>query len=294
MHFVLLNILCWLIFTQTLRYAQHRRDAPDYVVGAVNYVFAAVLSLGALAALSALRGPPALTKAGLMGAACGVSYFGQFLMILAGYRLAGVGITMSVASIGVLVPVVLSWLVWGEAMTPWRWVAVGLLPLALLLVRPPARNQPGHLSWKADLLLAAVFLNGGLMTTLHKAVGIYAASARSAGTFLGFPPHQIVYLSGLFVTAAACSATYAIVRGGRCGAAALSMGAVAGSANVMGTLSMVAGVAAVGAVVFYPTLTCAVIVLSVVVSRALWGERVTGRQFAGLAAAAGIVVLANL
>ena len=294
MGYMLVNILCWLVFTQTLRYSQHRRGSVDYVVGAVNYVLAGAASLALLAAMTLLRGAPELARPGLMGAACGVSYYVQFLMIIVSYRLAGVGITMSVASIGIVVPVVLSWLLWDEPMTPWRWAAVALLPVALVLVRPVPAREIGRLNWRADLLLLMIFLNGGLMTTLHKAVGIYAASDPSAGTFLLLPPHRIVYLTGLFLTAAVCSAAYALLRRARCSAAEVVLGSVAGSVNVVGTLSVVGGVAVVGAVIFYPTVTCALIVLSVVVSRLLWGERVTARQLTGLAVAAGIVVLANL
>ena len=292
MHFLVLNILCWLVFTQTLRYSQHR-GARDYVVGAVNYVLAAVISLLALAALGWLRGLPPLYPAGALGAACGASYFGQFLLILLAYRLAGVGITTAVASMGLVVPIFLAWCFWGESMTPWRWGALALLPAAMLLVRP-VRRHVGHLSWKADLVLLLAFFNAGLMGTLHKAVGIYAPAEAGGRTFLFFHPQQLAYEAWLFLVAGACSVAYALGRRGRWGGVELALGSIVGVSNVLGTMFSVVGLSILAAAVFFPTLTCALVVLSVVVSRLLWCERVTPRQIVGLALAICIVAMVNL
>jgi len=292
MQFLVLNIVCLLVFSQTLRYAQHR-EAKDYVVGAVNYVLAAVVSLGALAALAWVRGMPPLYPAGALGAVCGASYFGQFLLILLAYRLAGVGITTAVASMGLLIPILVSWRLWGEPMTAWRWGALALLPVAMLLVRP-VRRHVRHLSWKADAILLAAFLNAGLMSTLHKAVGIYAPAEGGSGTFLFFHPQQLAYEAFLFLVAAVCSVAYALGRRGGWGRAELALGSVVGVSNVLGTMFSVVGLSIVAAAVFFPTLTCALVVLSVVVSRLLWDERVTPRQIVGLGLAICIVVMVNL
>ncbi len=319
MQYVLLNILCGLVFAQTLRYAQHRR-ATDYVVGAVNYVLAAAVSLGALALLAKLRAAPPLLPAAALGAACGASYFGQFLLILSSYRRAGVGITMAVASMGILVPVLLSWLLWAEAMTPCRWMAASLLPAVMILLRPlrrplelsprptnlqtggfhgaprriRSRQGPLLFTWQADAALLAVFLNSGLMSTLHKAVGIYAPSDPPAGVLAFLRPSQLVYEASLFAVAAACSVSYALLRRGRWGQAELTLGSVIGVSNVLGTLFAVVGLSFVAAAVFLPSVTCATITLSVVVSWILWGERVTPRQVGGVLLAICVVVLVNL
>ncbi len=292
MRYMLLHILCGLVFTQTLRYSQRRR-ARDYVAGAVNYVLAAAVSLAVLAVLAARRPLPSLWPSAALGAACGASYFGQFLLILLGYRLAGVGITMAVAAMGIVVPILLSWLWWSEAMTLWRWTALALLPVAMVLLRP-LRRRLRHLSVRADAVLAGLFLNAGLMGTLHKAVNVYAPGGGAGDLFLFFRPHQLLYQACLFAAAAVSSVAYAVRRRGRCGRAELALGSVAGSVNVLGTISAVVGLGLVAAAVFLPTVTCASIALSVIVSRILWGERVTPRQIAGVLAAGLIVVLANL
>ena len=305
MHDLVLYILCGLIFMQTLRYAQ-RRGATDYVAGAVNYALAAVICLALLAAFAAGRAMPALWPAAGLGAVCGASYFGQFLLLLVSYRLAGVGITTAVMSMGVVVPILLSWCLWSEAMTPLQWAAVCLLPVALLLVRPirkPLHERPQiattairrpRLTWKADVMLLAVFLNGGAMTTLHKAVNIYSPAVGAAEKFLFFQPSQLVYESFLFLVAAVCSVGYALWRGGRWGRRELTIGTVMGISNVLATLFAVVGLGVLAAAVFFPTATSALIVLSVVISWWLWDERVTPRQTVGLLVAICIVVLANL
>ena len=161
----------------------------------------------------------------------------------------------------------------------------------MLLMRKPALHP--HLSWKADLILAAIFLNSGLSYTLHKAANIYLPAAH-AEPILFFRPHQVVYSAFLFATAAFFSAAYAIARRGRLGKADLVLGSVIGVANVLATLFAVVGLGVVAAGVFLPTVTCASVSLSVAVSWVLWREKLTPRQLVGLAAAAGVVVLVNL
>ena len=290
MIYAALSTLCILVFSQTLRYSQVR-GARDYVAGAVNYCLAAVLAGVALAAVAGRPGV-ALWPTALLGVANGASFFGQFLLILAAYRLAGVGITTAVGCAGIVVPVLVSWRLWGEPMTPWRWVALGVVPVSMLLMRRKNELHP-HLSWKADLVLAAIFLNSGLSYTLHKAANIYLPAAR-AEMILFLRPHQIVYEAFLFATAAALSSAYAVARRGRLGKADLALGSVMGLANVLAVMLSVVGLGVVAAGVFLPTVTCASVSLSAAVSWVLWREKLTPRQIVGLAAAAGVVVLVNL
>ena len=132
------------------------------------------------------------------------------------------------------------------------------------------------------------------MSTLHKAVSIYAPAEAGSGTFLFFHPQQLTYEAFLFLVAAVCSVAYALSRRGGCGRVELALGSVVGISNVLGTMFSVVGLSIVAAAVFFPTLTCALVVLSVVVSRLLWNERVTRRQIVGLALAICIVAMVNL
>ena len=291
MQYVILNILCGLVFTQTLRYSQVR-GAKDYVAGAVNYALAAVVSAAVLAVMVSWRSMPPLWPAGALGAACGASYFIQFLLILAAYRIAGVGITMTIGHMGILIPILMSWRFWGEEMTAWRWAALGLLPVAIVLIRP-LRRGPGGLNWKTDVLLGMVLLNNGLMGTLHKAVNV-CAPAGPGEKFLFFEPHQLVYQTFLFLVAAVCSVSYALARRGGCGRVEVALGSIIGVSNVLVTIFAIVGVGVLGVAIFYPTVTSSSIALTVVISWILWNERVRGRQIAGVLVALGIVVLVNL
>jgi multidrug transporter EmrE-like cation transporter len=194
MAFAFLNILFVLVFSQSLRYSQVR-GARDYVAGAVNYVLAAMLAWVALAYVAS-REPLTWWPAAALGAAEGASFFGQFLLLLVAYRLAGVGITTATTAAGIVVPVLVAWMYWGEPMTPWRWAAMAMVPASMVLMRPSRSPHP-HLNWKADLALAASFLNSGLASVLHKAANIYAPAA--APTVLFFRPHQIIYEAVLFL-----------------------------------------------------------------------------------------------
>ena len=257
MHNIIINILGMLAFTQAMRYSQ-RRSGKDYLVGAINYVFAGAVAAAMLAALWLLRARPELLPTFPIGALAGVGYVVQLFLLLAAFRIAGVGISMAMASMGILVAILVSFVAWGEPMTPTGWIATGLLPVAILLVRP-GRGSVGHLSLKADLLLAAIFLNGGIIATCHTAVSIYATSGGD-GLF-GLEPYRLVYTAGLFSAGAVTSLAYAVRRGGRWDRKDLALGTFMGVVNLLITLTVVAGVAALSAAVFFPTVQCGFLLL---------------------------------
>jgi len=290
MHNIIINILGMLAFTQSMRFSQ-RREGKDVVVGTINYVFAGLVAATMLAILWLTQGRPALWPRLPIGALAGAGYVLQLVLLLASFRLAGVGISITMTAMGLLVPILVSFFVWDQPISISGWAAVGLLPVAVLLVRP-GRAKAAQLSLKADLLLIGIFLNGGMIATCHTAAGI-DRPVGDAG-LAGLEPYRVVYLAGLFGAAAITSVFYAARRSRGWDWRDLALGTFMGSVNITITLTVVAGVAALGAAVFFPTVQSSFLLLTAVVSRIAWGERLTRRQLAGLAVALAIVVLANL
>jgi len=181
MHYVLLYVLFMVTFTQLLRYSQ-RRGATVLPVCAVNYVVAAILSTGALAVFGWRGLLVDQWPAAALGAVNGVLYVVTLVVLLASYRLVGVGITSAVMAMGTLIPVLVSWSIWSEPMTPFRWGAVALLPLAMILLRPAGAD--GHkLTFKADAVMCLAFVMAGTIGTIHKASD-ECAPAGSRGVYL--------------------------------------------------------------------------------------------------------------
>ena len=282
MHYCILYVLSMLTFTQLLRYSQ-RRGLGVLPVSAINYVAAAILCAGAMAVLWT-RGGVDLSNPWVpiaLGVPNGVLYFVHLLIILTGYRLAGVGITMAFAAMGVLIPVLLSWYTWGEPMPPSRWAAVAILPVAAVLMRPNA-SEHKHLTLKGDIVLAMTLLMGGTVATIHKSFDMYAQEAA-----------RPLYLTSLFTAAAITSVVYVWARRLRYRWRGVVIGSILGGANSLATLFVLLGLSVLPAVVFYPISGSLVISCSVVVSWLLWRERITRRQMLGVCSAVVIVALAN-
>ena len=281
MHYCILYVASVIVMTQLLRYVQ--RSGREVFAGvAINYLTAAVLSAVALAIMWGQIKWPAHWPAAALGAVCGVLYFLHLLIVLAGYRLAGVGVTWAFAALGIVIPVFISWFAWGEAMPAARWAAVATLPVAVVLLRPT--NGPHRkLTLKGDLILVLAFVMAGAIGTLHKAMEVHVGGA-------AIPAYQFV----LFVAAAATSAGYVHFKRSRYDRPTVALGSAMGVRNALATLFILLGLAAVPATAFYPISSSLVIALSVIVSYLLWRERVTARQVLGLLLAIGVVVLASL
>jgi len=280
MTYLILCVLSIVIFTQSLRLGQ-KREANVIVVAAVNYVAAALFSLiGFLCeGIDSFDHVPWLAAAAIVN---GVLYFIHILIVMAGYRVVGVGITSALVGSGVIVPVLISWFAWSEIMTPYRWIAVGLVPLVMTLVRPHAKRS-AHYTLKADVILFLCFFVAGVVFTIHKSVNVY------------FPPSsQGLYQFMLFTAAAISSSAYVIAGGYSASGEDFLLGVGAGLSNSLATLFLLLSLTVIPAVVFYPTNQCLVIAVNVVLSRILWGEWMVKRQIVGLALAVAIIILANV
>ncbi|MBT3379560.1 MAG: hypothetical protein HN976_37050 [Lentisphaerae bacterium] len=277
-----LFVLCLVLFNQILRAAQ-RFEVDLLPAVAVNYGVAAILS----GVLWWTHSEQALSRSSLLaitlGGVNGALYFAHLLIIGASYRVAGVGITAALVGTGSVLPVVVSWALWGEAMPPARWLAIILLIPAVALLRPGNGEGHGRLSLGADVILALACLMAGVIATVHKTVQVYGSGEGNA-----------VYQFALFATAAACSGGYALLKRSRWAARAVGAGTALGTANCLATLCLLAALATVPATVLFPVTTPSNIAANTVVARLLWRERLSRRQLAGMALALIVVILASV
>jgi multidrug transporter EmrE-like cation transporter len=198
---------------------------------------------------------------------------------------------------GVVVPGLAAHFAWGEPVGPTQWVALALVPAAVVLLRPAAAAAPGAergsvrpgLAGDAALLLC--LLLAGVIGTIHKAQEVMT---RSAEAVAGTSADRLFYQAVTFASACVLSCGYLAVRRQRPARAELAVGAAVGVTNVGGLAFILLGLAALPASVFYPAAGCLAVAGNAVLGRVLWGERLLPRQLAGLAAALAVVVLASL
>jgi multidrug transporter EmrE-like cation transporter len=295
MHYLLLHIVCVLHFSQLLRLGQKRSCRSMSVVG-VNYALAAMVSACAAVFLGAwsAQGVPMLTALGVVN---GVLFVLHVLVMMAAFRLAGTGITWAFVGAGVIMPVLAARFLWDEEMSRMQWLALGLVPLAVALLRPPrkAGEAAKHVGLKGDVILLLCFLMAGAIATLNKAQDVYIKAlpgAQEAGVFLS--RERLVFQTALFVTTAVLSVGYMIARRMWPTRKETAVGLAVGLANNCGLFFALLAINAVAATVFFPTAGCLVIAGNTVLGRFFWKEKLTVKQALGLAVALGIVALANL
>ena len=272
-------ILSATTFQQLFRLGQHR-GVDIRRVAAANYVVAAVLNT----AWYCLRADSNLAPAWdliALGGVNGMLYYAHLLLILAAYRIAGVGITIALASIAATAPVLLSWVAWHEPITWAQWAAVALLPVAMALMRPD-RGAPGRLGLRADLVLIGVFLGACAVLSIHKWASIRAGAADASA-----------YNMALFVAAALCSTGHCLRQRTRVAGIDLWLGGVIGMVNTANLLLVLVNLAVLPAVVFFPVASSLMIVLNLVLSYGMWHEHIRRRQVVGIALAIIVVCLAT-
>ncbi|MCX5658599.1 MAG: hypothetical protein NTW19_02620 [Planctomycetota bacterium] len=235
--------------------------------------------------VSDASGPAVPASVICLGMVNGFLYATHFFVILICYRLAGVGITLAVTNSGVVLAVLGSHLIWHEPMTRFQWGSLLLFPLAMFLIRP--REAVGHpkLGLRGDAALLASFLLAGVVQCIHKGGSMLANN----------DDHSIhVYQSVVFGGAMATSALWALRTGVRPTRGDALVGIGLGTLNAANLLLVMLALRHLPGVIYFPTSTCAMILLGVACSRWLWREWLTGRQMAGVAATLAVVVLTNV
>lgn len=284
MLYLLIASLIMVSFSQVLRLGQ-KFGAGVLFVGAVNYVTAAVLSLGCVLVVWLMgKNPMPSTLLTGYGAVNGVLYFAHLLILLAAYRRAGVGITAACTMSGTIIPVLFAAWHWGEKMTPGIWAALVLLPAAMFLLRPGDKGDHPHLTLIGDLALLGTFITNGVISTIIKAAEV--ETHQDIAKTLG-------YQAVLFAFAATVSTLYAFWRKSPRRRPDAVTGVALGTLNVMGTFGVLLALTVMSSVVFFPTSGCVFVIGNALSARFLWGERLLLRQAIGLSIACGIIILIN-
>ena len=304
MSYLLVHIACVLGFSQLLRLGQ-KRSCRTLSVAGVNYVVTAALSAGMLLACGAWRAAGPGLAAGL-GAVNGALFLVHLLIMVAGFRVAGVGITWAFVSSGVVLPVLVTHFAWGEAMSRPQWTALALLPAAVVLLRPRRNKAEGeggarHPGLKGDLILLFCFLMAGVIATIHKGQDHYTKlllagpdGELDAAAKLLARNARLLYQAVLFGVACLCSVGYMAAGRIRPTAREIRVGGAVGAANTFGLFFALLALSALPATVFFPTAACLIIILNTALGRVLWKERISPRQVAGVGLALAVVILSNL
>lgn len=248
---------------------------------AFNYLTAFGLGLalggGSLGEIGQVMG----TKEWLLSAVMGVMFMVAFVLMARSTARAGVAVTTAAARVSLIIPVLLSFLLLGGEAP--RWGAMAVIVAALAMMFWPKRGEAKGGLW-AVLCPIGVFLLFGANNFCLK----WAQSGMEGESAAA------LFSSAIFLSASVVSVAYYLAsekKGRHFEWKNLVGGVALGAANFFVTYFMMLALAEVPAGVFFPIYNVGIVAIVTLVGVMSFGERLRGRQVAGLlAAAVGIVM----
>ena len=310
--FLALAVACSLGIAMLFKLAE-RREYDRTALLTVNYAAAALLAIALQEPGQAEAITPGLVA---LGVGQGVLFIVGFWLFSLAIRLAGMGLAAGVMRLSVVIPVLASWVIWGEVPAALQFVGLALAGGAFLLVSRPAsaRRVPvlvgtdaaetaaasaspeasgdedasgdGATGATTVLVLALLFLSGGAVDTLMKAFDEGFAATVDKSLFL-------LFVFGVAFAVGAVSVVATGVRTGRWPrGAVVGWGVLLGLVNYGSADFLLRAVAVLSGPVVFPANSVAIVLGAALLGWAIWKERLSPANLAGLALA--IVALACL
>ena len=210
----------------------------------------------------------------LIGLVTGWLFVGSFLLYQLNVRENGPSLSGMFGKLGILLPVLLSLLVWRDFPAPLQWVGICLAALALALPSLAARRKRVvHTRRPGMLLLLFIFM--GLAEFSNKLFEAYA-------------PAQLapLFLSTLFLSALIASLIILGAKGGRIGWRELLFGVAVGVPNLFSSFFLIRALREVSAAVAFPFYSVGSMLLIVLGGGLLFRERLQRNDYIGVMLAA--------
>ena len=246
---------------------------------AMNYLMCLCLS-GALAAPGGLLpDQPGLGGALCLGAIHGVLYLGSFVLFQCNVKENGVVLPATFMKLGLLVPMVVSVVAFGELPGLFQWIGFGLAVGAILLVNLEKDSAVVSARWA----LPALLLAGGTADAMSK---VYEE--------LGNPALSPQFLFYTFVVAFALCCGLALARKQPLGKNEVFYGLLIGIPNFFSARFLLGALESLNAVVVYPTYSVATIAVVSLAGVGIFREKLSKRQWTAMGIIGAALVLLNL
>ncbi len=250
------------------------------VVGLVNYLVPAIFyGIWCISAGLWTCDP----RAALIGVLGGIVYGVGFLTLLGPMQWRGVGIVSAILGLSVLVPVVLSLVVWHESLLPIQTAGVLLALGALPLLGLDEGTGGARLTLRMALLMVALFLiNGGAM------------AAQKWFHTTGLSEQRPAFLLYLFGTAGVVLAVTWLANRRPFTPKSVGWGAALGCSNMMAALTLLAALDRLPGLVVFPVVQVGILILCTLFAVVVWREKPGRLGLIGIGVACVAVTLLNL
>ncbi len=277
---LILSILSSLAISIILKVSETRGGRRSVVAGS-SYISAAVLGL--LLAEDPGAGLEPLWM--LMGTAVGIGFVAGFMLQMKAIRRLGLAVSISVARIATLGPVVGAMIFYNEQPSPMQTAGIGVGLLSFLLLKLAQRGRRHDGSHRADMgavgLLALLFV---VMIANDFSMKIVQEAGIDFGSFLLF----------VFATAALICWGRVVILRTKVRRHDLLLGLLLGIPNYLSSWFLIRALKSLGAATVFPTVSAAGVVLTALVAVLFWKERPNRIAWIGIALAAVAVVLLGM
>ncbi|MBX3101536.1 MAG: DMT family transporter [Bacteroidetes bacterium] len=265
-------------------FRQYRVSILQTIV--VNYWVCTLLGLALLPDYFSLAAamPPEAWGTGILQGAMFISLF-----FLIGYasQTIGVAYTAMLTKLSVIIPTLLSWLVFGDAM-PWeRWLGMALAILAVWLMHLPYLGGHSHARGARQVLLLSVILLAG--------TGLADSNLKVFDHYHGASVPGEVFSITLFGAAALLGTGAVLVQWARGvirpSARNLVSGALLGIPNYFSIVTLLLALRQMDGTVFFPLNNVGQLLLVSLAGVVLFREAFTLRSWLGLCLAVGALLL---
>lgn len=277
MLFLLLAILSSTMVSVVMRLSTDKISANLSML-AVNYLICS--ALGALYARFDLWLPEAsgfwLTVG--LGVLSGVLYLAGFVMLQRSVRKNGVVLSSVFMKLGLLVPIVMSLLLFGEIPTLVQIAGFVIAVGAIVLIN--LKKDTGAAGFGMGLIL--LLLLGGGCDAMSKVFEVFGPAALS---------EQFLFYT--FLVASLLCAGLVLGKKERPGGRELFFGTLIGIPNFFSAKFLLLALTKLPAVVVYPSFSVATLLLVTLTGVAVFRERLSGRQWFALGAIVAALILLN-
>jgi drug/metabolite transporter (DMT)-like permease len=214
-----------------------------------------------------------------VGLVTGWLFVAAFLLYQYSVRLNGASLSGMFGKLGILLPVLLSLLVWRDFPDPGQWAGIALAAAALALPSLSVRGGK-KVRERVPLLLALLFLAMGAAEFSNKLFQAYAAQELSP-----------LFLSVLFASAFLASFALLILTGKGFGLKELLLGLAVGIPNLFSSYFLIRALDSIKAAVAFPFFSVGSMSLIALAGVILFRERLSRFDYAGLILAACALLL---
>lgn len=262
------------------------RDLNRYAVTSANYVAAFTISIiFSLKSSSVSFDPgPSLYSAVIIGLFGGVLYFLGFIFIQKSIRENGVGITGAVAKTGIILPVILSMVLWKEIPNFLQSAGVILSITAIVMINISPREINSTKSINKTIIL--LFLIVGFAEFSNKLFEIYGGS-----------DYKAVFLFVVFFTAFWVSLFFTlkgVKKGRKVTKTDILTGLMVGIPNMFASYFLIESFNYYKASVVFPTVSSGTILLINAGGFFIFGERLKRKDIFAVLMIIAAIVLMNL